>query len=242
LDFLLNGRKSGLAPEFSGRRSTRFAAKMHYGMPRVTVNKHAHSNAADEALHCLLKAGKNIDAIDNILISYEHKLWEVEDYIYMLKEFGNTGHLLLAIKCFDFIIWKQKGRVAKGKIVNTMIGTLGKLGEINLALRLFESARYEGHGNTVYSFSAMISAYGRNGYFHEAVDMFRSMRSWGIEPNLISYNALIDAGAKAEADFDVVVKFYDEMLADGIVPDRLTYNSLLSVSPQRACVKWLKSY
>ncbi|MCI27968.1 pentatricopeptide repeat-containing protein, partial [Trifolium medium] len=82
--------QSRLAPEFSGRRTTRFSAKMHSGMPRVTPNKHAHSDVADEALRCLFKAGK-----------------------------------------------------------------------IDLALRLFESARLEGHGNTVYSFSAMISAYGR---------------------------------------------------------------------------------
>ncbi|AES77812.2 hypothetical protein MTR_7g017510 [Medicago truncatula] len=33
------------------------AAKMHSGMPRVTRNKHVHSNAAEEVLHCLFKAG-----------------------------------------------------------------------------------------------------------------------------------------------------------------------------------------
>jgi predicted NodU family carbamoyl transferase len=63
-------------------------------MPRVTPNKHAHSNAADEVIYCLFKAGNNIADIDNILIALEHKLRVVEDYIYMLKEFANTGHLL----------------------------------------------------------------------------------------------------------------------------------------------------
>jgi hypothetical protein len=136
------------------------SAKLHSIMPRVTPN--------------------NIADIDNILIAYEHKVRVVEDYIYMLKEFANTGHLLLVVKCFDFIVRKQNGRAAKGKLVSTMIGTLGRLGEINLSLRLF-------------------------------------------------YNSLMDAGAKGQADFDVVVKFYDELLGRGIVPDRLTYNSLLSV-------------
>lgn len=229
LGSLLEGRQSRLAPEFSGRRSTRFAAKMHSGMPRVTPNKHAHSAAADEALSCLFKAGNNIAAIDNVFISYEHKLWEVEDYIYMLKEFGNTRSLLHAKKCFDFIMSKQNGRVDKGKLVSAMIGTLGRLGEINLALGLFERARLEGYGSTVYSFSAMISAFGRNGRFLDAVDLFRSMSSWGVVPNVITYNSIIDAGAKGEVSFDVVVKFYDEMIANGLMPDRLTYNSLLSV-------------
>jgi len=92
LDSLFDGRKSWLPPEFSGRKSTRFAAKMYYGMPRVTPNKHAHSNAADEVIRCLFKAGNNIADIDNILVAYEHKLKVVEDYIYMLKKFSNTGH------------------------------------------------------------------------------------------------------------------------------------------------------
>jgi hypothetical protein len=156
------------------------SAKLHSRMPRVTPNKHAHNKFADEVLYCLFNAGNNIADIDNILIAYEHKVRVVEDYIYMLKEFANTGHLLLVVKCFDFIVRKQNGRVAKGKLVSTMIGTLGRLGEINLSLRLF-------------------------------------------------YNTLMDAGAKGQADFDVVVKFYDELLGRGIVPDRLTYNSLLSV-------------
>jgi hypothetical protein len=124
MDSLLDDRKSWLPHEFSRRKSTRLAAKMHSGMPRVTPNKHAHNNAADEVIYCLFKAGNNIADIDNILIAYEHKLRVVEDYIYMLKGFANTGHLLLTVKCFEFIVRKQNGTVAKGKLVNTMIGTL----------------------------------------------------------------------------------------------------------------------
>jgi hypothetical protein len=38
----------------------------------------------------------------------------------------------------------------------------------------------------------------------------------GMETPCIPYNSLIDAGAKGLADFDVVVKFYDELLGRGI--------------------------
>jgi pentatricopeptide repeat protein len=51
----------------------------------------------------------------------------------------------------------------------------------------------------------------------------------GMETPCIPYNSLIDAGAKGQEYFDVVVKFYDELLGRGIAPDLLTYNSLLSV-------------
>ncbi|XP_061344222.1 pentatricopeptide repeat-containing protein GUN1, chloroplastic [Gastrolobium bilobum] len=228
LSSLLGGaRNSRLGSDFSGRRSTRFAAKMHSGRPRNSPNNHPHSKAADEALQCLLKAGNNADAVDNVLLSYEHRLCGGEDYVYLLKEFGNTGHFLQATKCYDFAIWRVNGMVIKGKLTSTMISTLGRLGKIDHALRLFEMAKYEGYGNTVYSYSSMISAFGRNGRFPDAVRLFRSMRNFGLEPNLITYNALIDAGAKGQVEFDTVVKFFDEMVASGILPDRVTYNSLL---------------
>jgi hypothetical protein len=38
----------------------------------------------------------------------------------------------------------------------------------------------------------------------------------GMETPCIPYNSLIDAGAKGLADFDVVVKFYNELLGRGI--------------------------
>ncbi|KAI5431858.1 hypothetical protein KIW84_035846 [Lathyrus oleraceus] len=226
---LLDGRRSKLAPEFSGRKSTRYAAKKHSGMPRAALNTLPHSEAANEVLTCLYNAGNIAANIDNVLIPYEHKLWVVEDYVYMLKDFGNTGQLLLAEKCYEFIMSKPNGRVAKGKLTSAMIGTLGRLGEIDRAIDLFGKSRNEGYGMTVYTFSAMISAYGRNGRFRDAVELFMSMRGLGLVPNLVTYNSIIDAGAKGEVSFDVVVKYYDEMLAAGIMPDRLTYNSLLSV-------------
>ncbi|XP_058722133.1 pentatricopeptide repeat-containing protein GUN1, chloroplastic-like [Vicia villosa] len=226
---LLDGRRSKLAPEFSGRRSTRYAAKKHSGMPRAARNTLPHSEAANEVLTYLYNAGNIVTNIDNVLISNEHRLWEIEDYIYMLKDFGNTGHLLLAERCYKFIMSKSNERVAKGKLTSAMIGTLGRLGRIVRAIDLFGKSRIEGYGMTVYTFSAMISAYGRNGRFPDAVNLFMSMRGLGLVPNLVTYNSIIDAGAKGEVSFDVVVKYYDEMLAAGIMPDRLTYNSLLSV-------------
>ncbi|CAI8592010.1 unnamed protein product [Vicia faba] len=229
LGSLLDGRRSRLAPEFSGRKSTRYAAKKHSGLPRAALNTLPHSEAANEVLTYLYNAGNIVSNIDNVLISNEHRLWEVEDYIYMLKDFGNTGQLLLAEKCYEFIMCKPNGRVAKGKLTSAMIGTLGRLGEINRAIELFRESRIEGYGMTVYTFSAMISAYGRNGRFADAVELFMSMRGLGLVPNLVTYNSIIDAGAKGEVSFDVVVKYYDEMLAAGVRPDRLTYNSLLSV-------------
>ncbi|KAE9605009.1 putative Smr domain, tetratricopeptide-like helical domain-containing protein [Lupinus albus] len=230
-------RKSGgLGHEFSGRRSTRFVSKMYSVQNRGSSNKNYNSPVADEALRCLVKAGNDCSAIDNVLLSFENRLVRVEDYIYLLKEFVNEGTYLLANKCYDFAmtIWNGCGtRLERGKLTSTMIGTLGRMRKVDDARRLFEFAKNEGYGNTVYSYSSMISALGRNGRFHEAVSLFWSMKNSGMEPTLITYNSLIDAGAKAQVEFSRVVKFFDELVAKGIKPDRLTYNSLLSVCVPR---------
>ncbi|OIW07275.1 hypothetical protein TanjilG_08390 [Lupinus angustifolius] len=234
--FMGGARKTGLGHEFSGRRSTRFVSKMYSVQTRASSNKNYHSDVADEALRCLVKAGNDCSAIDNVLLSFENRLVRVEDYIYLLKEFVNEGTYLLANKCYDFAmaIWNGCGtRLERGKLTSTMIGTLGRMRKVDDARRLFEFAKNEGYGNTVYSFSSMISALGRNGRFHEAVSLFWSMRNSGMEPTLITYNSLIDAGAKAQVEFSRVVKFFDELVTKGIKPDRLTYNSLLSVCVPR---------
>ncbi|KAK7273256.1 hypothetical protein RIF29_14305 [Crotalaria pallida] len=232
----LGGRSTRLGSEFSGRRSTRFVSKMYSGRPRPSSSKSYRTLAADEALSCLLKAGNDVSAIDNVLLSYESSLAGVDDYTFLLKEFGNEGHYLLANRCYDFAmgIWNSSGRkLERGKLTSTMIGALGKLRRVEDARRLFEIAKNEGYGNTVYSYSSMISAFGRNGRFQEAVSLFQSMINSGMEPTLVTYNSLIDAGAKAQVEFSRVVKFFEESVAMGYKPDRLTYNSLLSVCVPR---------
>ncbi|KAG5016777.1 hypothetical protein JHK85_022913 [Glycine max] len=221
----LGAQKTRLAPEFSGRRSNRNPGKMNSGGPRAVPNNQQHSKAAEEVLHSLTNAGNDVSAIDSVLLHY--RLYVAEDYVYLLKEFANTGDLLLATRTYDFAMSRATDNTFMGKLTSNMIRTLGRLKKIELALDLFEESRTRGYGNTVYSFSAMISALGRNNRFSEAVSLLRSMGKFGLEPNLVTYNAIIDAGAKGELTFEIVVKFLEEMIAAGCMPDRLTYNSLL---------------
>ncbi|CAJ1835884.1 unnamed protein product [Sphenostylis stenocarpa] len=221
----LGDRKTRLAPEFSGRRSNRNPGKMNSGGPRAVPNNQQHSKAAEEVLHSLTNAGNDVAVIDSVLLNY--RLYVAEDYVYLLKEFANTGDLLLANRTYDFAMSRATDITFMGKLTSNMIRTLGRLKKIELALNLFEDSRSRGYGNTVYSFSAMISALGRNDRFQEAVSLFRSMGYFGLEPNLVTYNAIIDAGAKGEIAFEIVVKFLEEMIDAGCLPDRLTYNSLL---------------
>ncbi|KAK8654401.1 hypothetical protein V6N13_128369 [Hibiscus sabdariffa] len=215
-----------LAPDFSVRRSTRFVSKMHLGRPKTTINTR-HSPVAEEVLQLALHNGQA--GLESVLVSFESKLCSSDDYNFLLRELGNRGEYEKAIKCFQFAVGRERRRNEQGKLASAMISILGRLGKVELANSIFETALREGYGKTVYAFSALISAYGRNGYYEEAIKVFDSMKNYGLKPNSVTYNAVIDACGKGGVEFKRVVEIFDDMLSGGVQPDRITFNSLLSV-------------
>ncbi|XP_042492464.1 pentatricopeptide repeat-containing protein At2g31400, chloroplastic-like [Macadamia integrifolia] len=217
-----------LGPDFRGRRSTRFVSKMHFGRPKTAMGSR-HTSVAEEALQQAIHFAGNDKAFESVLLSFESKLSGSEDYGFLLRELGNRGECSMAIRCFEFAVRRERKRYEQGKLASAMISTLGRLGRVDLAKRVFETANVEGYGNTVYAYSALISAYGRSGFCEEAINVFESMKESGLKPNLVTYNALIDACGKGGVDFYQTVKIFDEMVAIGVQPDRITFNSLLAV-------------
>ncbi|CAN6572621.1 hypothetical protein ACFX13_048141 [Malus domestica] len=220
--------KSDLVTAFSGRRSTRFVSKMHLGRPKTTVGSR-HSALAEEALHHAVQYGKNDLALDDVLLSFETRLGGSDDYTFLLRELGNRGECWKAIRCFEFAVRRERRRTEQGKLASSMISTLGRLGKVELAKNVFQTAVDDGYGKTVYTYSALISAYGRSGYCEEAIRVLESMKDAGLKPNLVTYNAVIDACGKGGVEFKRVVEIFNEMLRNGVQPDRITYNSLLAV-------------
>ncbi|KAK8711474.1 hypothetical protein V6N13_146756 [Hibiscus sabdariffa] len=212
--------------DFSGRRSTRFVSKMHLGRPKTTINTR-HTSVAEEVLQLALHNGQT--ALESILVSFESKLFSSDDYTFLLRELGNRSESEKALKCFNFAVRRERRRTEQGKLATAMIGILGRLGKVELAKGIFQTALNEGYGNTVYAFSALISAFGRSGHWDEAIKVFNSMKNYKLKPNLVTYNAVIDACAKGGAEFKRVVEIFDEMLRSGVHPDRITFNSLLAV-------------
>ncbi|CAB4271903.1 unnamed protein product [Prunus armeniaca] len=220
--------KSDLVTAFSGRRSTRFVSKMHLGRPKTTMGSY-RSPLAEEALHQAVQFGNDDLALDDILLSFHSKLCGSDDYIFLFRELGNRGEYWKGIRCFEFAVRREKRRTEQGKLASSMISTLGRLGKVELAKNVFQTAVNAGYGKTVYTYSALITAYGRNGYCEEAIRVFESMKDSGLKPNLVTYNAVIDAYGKGGVEFKRVVEIFNEMLRNGEQPDRITYNSLLAV-------------
>lgn len=201
---------------------------MHFGRPKTSFSSR-HTSIAEEALQHAIKLGSDDKSFESFLLCFESKLCGSDDYTFLLRELGNRGECSKAIQCFEFALQRERRRNDQGKLASAMISILGRLGEVNLAKSVFETAIKEGYGNTVYAYSAIISAYGRSGLCDEAIRVFESMKSSGLKPNLVTYNAVIDACGKGGVDFKGAAEIFDEMLRYGVQPDRITFNSLLAV-------------
>ncbi|KAF6170924.1 hypothetical protein GIB67_014741 [Kingdonia uniflora] len=219
---------SQLDNDFRSGRSTRFVSKMHFNRPKAMTTSR-HGSVAVEALHQAIQFGGNDEGLESVLKSFEMKMSGSDDYGFLLRELGNRGECSKAIKCFKFAVQRERKRNEQGKLASAMISILGRLGRVDLAKSVFDTANNEGYGNTVYAFSALISAYGRSGYCEDALRVFESMKKMGLKPNLVTYNAVIDACGKGGVDFCRARLIFDEMVKNGVQPDRITFNSLLAV-------------
>lgn len=203
---------------------------MHFNRPKTAVGNSRHTSAAEEALQQALTFNRDDHhALESVLLSYESKLSGSNDYGFLLRELGNRGECSKAVRCFEFAVQREQKRNEQGKLASAMISILGRLGRVDLAKSVFETANRDGYGNTVYAFSALISAYGRSGCCDKALMVFDSMKKSGLKPNLVTYNAIIDACAKGGVEFSRAVEVFDEMMRNGVQPDRITFNSLLAV-------------
>ncbi|KFK31216.1 hypothetical protein AALP_AA6G083500 [Arabis alpina] len=224
----LRTSEPGLSSDFSGRRSTRFVSKMHFGRPKTTMSTR-HSSAAEEALQSAIDFSGEDEMFQSLMLSFESKLRGSEDCTFIIRELGNRGECDKALGFYEFAVKRERRKNEQGKLASAMISTLGRLGKVEMAKSVFEIALAGGYGNTVYAFSALISAYGRSGLFEEAIGVFNSMKNYGLRPNLVTYNAVIDACGKGGMEFKQVAAIFDEMQRNGVQPDRITFNSLLAV-------------
>ncbi|KAL4202411.1 hypothetical protein AMTRI_Chr02g220890 [Amborella trichopoda] len=218
--------KPELGSDFNGRRSTRFVSKMHFNRPKHGPKR--HSSVAETALGHLTCADSDA-TVEAILTNLVFSVSSSEDFLFLLRELGNRGECSKAIRCFEFAVSREKRRTEQGKLVSVMISILGRLGKVDIAREVFETARKDGYGNSVYAFSSLINAYGRSGHCGEALGVFEMMRNSGFKPNLVTYNSVIDACGKGGVEFSRALKVFEEMEREGVKPDRITFNSLLAV-------------
>ncbi|GLJ06955.1 hypothetical protein SUGI_0053760 [Cryptomeria japonica] len=228
----ISSRPGELGPDFCGRRSTRFVSKLHVGRARTNCSTEKDKGKGKG------KGRERMEAVLEELLEEEEEILgvlgrmgrdEEWDCGYLLRELGNRGECGKAMQCYEWAVARERKRNEQGKLASTMISVMGRLGRVDVARQVFERARAQGYGTTVYAFSALISAYGRSGLCNEAIRVFRLMKCCGCKPNLVTYNAVIDACGKGGFDFKQALLVFDEMIREGVEPDRITFNSLIAV-------------
>ena len=95
---------------------------------------------------------------------------------------------------------------------------------------IMEEMAKQGHRPDMFTFTAMIDANIKMDKYPEAKAIFNAMKNANIQPDVIAYSALI-AGALSHVNVPESMEILKTMVVnDGLLPNRHTFNSLLSAS------------
>ncbi|KAH6797183.1 hypothetical protein C2S52_021737 [Perilla frutescens var. hirtella] len=140
----------------------------------------------------------------------------------LLAESGQCSHI-------DDILQHQKQYpdVKDEKFTARLISLYGGAKMLDQALQLFDEMPDLNCPRTVFSFNALLGACLSSENFDKLIELFQELPAkLSIEPNALSYTSAIKAFCKKEL-FDNAVSMLDEMAANGVDPDAVTFGVLL---------------
>ena len=113
-----------------------------------------------------------------------------------------------------------------------LIDTACKAGKPEMAFEAFAKMRESGVEVEVATLNRLIHAAGLNAKHDEtsvqaSLELYEAMKRLNVTPDVITYGSIISTCAKAR-DAATAVKMYKEMLANGIEPNRILFNVLIS--------------
>ncbi|KAI5414458.1 variant 2 [Lathyrus oleraceus] len=110
--------------------------------------------------------------------------------------------------------------------LSVMIDAYGKLGDVAMAMSLYDRARTEKWRLDNVTFSTLIKMYGVAGNYDGCLNVYEEMKALGVKPNLVVYNTLLDAMGRAKRPWQAKA-IYRELIKNGLFPNRATYGSLI---------------
>ncbi|PNX93196.1 pentatricopeptide repeat-containing protein chloroplastic-like [Trifolium pratense] len=111
-------------------------------------------------------------------------------------------------------------------ISSSVISSYARIGNFDMALRLYRRAKKEKWKVEKMAFSALIKMYGKSGNYDECLSVYRDMKVFGVNPNMTVYNNLLCAMGRGKRAREAKA-IYEEMINNGISPNQLTYESVL---------------
>lgn len=111
-------------------------------------------------------------------------------------------------------------------VSSSMIYVYARTGNVDMALKLYDSAKNEKWVIRPVAFSALIKMYGILGNYDGCLSVYNDMKVLGVRPNMVLYNALLYAMGRAKRARDAK-GVYQEMKKNGFIPNWGTYAALL---------------
>ncbi|KAK2394332.1 pentatricopeptide repeat-containing protein, chloroplastic [Trifolium repens] len=112
------------------------------------------------------------------------------------------------------------------KMSSSMIYVYARIGNVDMALKLYDSAKNEKWPIWTMALSALIKMYGMLGNYDGCLSVYNDMKVLGVRPDMVLYNALLYAMGKAKRPKDAK-GVYEEMRKNGFEPNWATYAALL---------------
>lgn len=131
-----------------------------------------------------------------------------------------------ALKVFELLREQLWYRPNSGIYVKLIV-MLGKCKQPEKAHSLFQAMIDEGCIVNQESYTALLSAYSRSGLFRKAFSLLEEMRNTpNCHPDVYTYSILIKSCLHFH-EFDKVQSLLSEMVAQGVKPNTVTYNTLI---------------
>ncbi|GAU38974.1 hypothetical protein TSUD_378500 [Trifolium subterraneum] len=111
-------------------------------------------------------------------------------------------------------------------VSSSMIYVYARTGNVDMALKLYDSAKNDKWLIKPVAFSALIKMYGILGNYDGCLSVYNDMKVLGVRPNMVLYNALLYAMGRAKRAKDAN-DVYVEMRKNGFEPNWATYAALL---------------
>ncbi|XP_058763984.1 pentatricopeptide repeat-containing protein At4g16390, chloroplastic-like [Vicia villosa] len=111
-------------------------------------------------------------------------------------------------------------------VSSSMIYAYAHMGNVDMALKLYDDAKNKKWRVRTVAFSALIKMHGVLGNYDECLSVYKDLKALGVRPNMKVYNALLYAMAKAKRARDAQ-GLYEEMKMNGFLPNWATYSALL---------------
>eukprot|EP00250_Pteridium_aquilinum_P035323 c9140_g1_i1 orf=120-2081(+) len=111
---------------------------------------------------------------------------------------------------------------------NTVINARCKAGLMpGMAVQLLKDMKKDRLTPDVITFNTLISACASRNNCAEAENLFDTMKSYKCEPDLWTYNALISLYGRTPGKEGMSIDYFNIMQRQGLVPDAVTFNSVL---------------